>query len=427
MGQSDLPQYKVEAYQKIALGELPEEKTESNPSQAFPRIHSPINSPMRKIKKSKASISGCCGNKSSTKKSVVVKPRREKRTGPGAELKKIFEERGVPPCEDCDSLAEKMDQWGVDKCRLEIDSLVNEILPRARSWFRENHSFVSKFLPGIVETSGIRLVLKKYINEAIERARIVVKWQYGITTHPSRLDNHFPETIESLKQAGFDSPWIFLDGPIPSTLPQELRQRISSRSSSLGVIGNYMTALWELYVRNPLADRYAIFQDDIVLCKNVKPYLDSLQLPEDRYWNLFTFMENEKLIKTKKGFIESSQYGRGAVALVYPRSAVVETLSSRSLVMKPQAANKKIATKRIDGGICTAICKKHGQAQTHTEYVHAPSLVQHQGLKSTLGNDNQPQSNSFPGEDFDCLTLLERKETKDGKQEETTSPLAGQN
>lgn len=253
-----------------------------------------------------------------------------------------------------------------------------------------------------------------------------MKWQYGITTHPNRLGNHLPETLRSLSNAGFDEPWIFLDGPTPATFPQELRQRMTSRSNSLGVIGNYMTALWELYVRNPLADRYAIFQDDIVLCKNLRGYLDSLPLPEDHYWNLFTFMENEKLIKGKQGFVKSSQYGRGAVALVYPRLAVVEILSSRSLVMKPQAANKKIATKRIDGGICTAICKSHGQAQTHTEYVHAPSLVQHLGLKSTLGNDNQPQAQSFPGEDFDCLTLLERKETKNGKQEETTGPLTRQ-
>lgn len=241
-----------------------------------------------------------------------------------------------------------------------------------------------------------------------------VNWQIGITTVPSRVKTLFPRTMNSLVQAGFNDVYVYVDGDaedLPYTTGNILG--VTERDTPLGVIGNWITGLWDLYIRNPEADRYAMFQDDIVLCRNVRRYLDQLTLPDDQYWNLFSFMkDNEKLISKsngKKGFIKSSQYGRGATALIFPRSAVVNLLSSKSLAMKPQAANKGMARKRIDGGIATALSPTHKQARSHTEYMHNPSLVQHLGHISTLGNHNQPQAKTFPGEEFDCMTLLEER------------------
>jgi hypothetical protein len=50
-----------------------------------------------------------------------------------------------------------------------------------------------------------------------------------------------------------------------------------------------------------------------------------------------------------------------------------------------------------------------------TEYVHAPSLVQHTGEVSSMGNPwddtpgakRYPFAQTFPGKDFDPLTLLD--------------------
>jgi hypothetical protein len=45
------------------------------------------------------------------------------------------------------------------------------------------------------------------------------------------------------------------------------------------------------------------------------------------------------------------------------------------------------------------------------EYVHNPSLLQHTGdgqttLGNHIGNDRWPGADSFPGEEFDALSLL---------------------
>ena len=39
-----------------------------------------------------------------------------------------------------------------------------------------------------------------------------MKWAYGITTVPSRRENLFERTLQSLAVAGFDNPRLFVDG-----------------------------------------------------------------------------------------------------------------------------------------------------------------------------------------------------------------------
>jgi len=43
------------------------------------------------------------------------------------------------------------------------------------------------------------------------------------------------------------------------------------------------------------------------------------------------------------------------------------------------------------------------------EYVHNPSLIQHTGKISIIGNGNHPLAPSFKGEEFDALDLLEKE------------------
>ncbi len=38
------------------------------------------------------------------------------------------------------------------------------------------------------------------------------RWMYGVTTTPTREEDLFPRTLASLKNAGFDNPWLFIDG-----------------------------------------------------------------------------------------------------------------------------------------------------------------------------------------------------------------------
>jgi hypothetical protein len=97
------------------------------------------------------------------------------------------------------------------------------------------------------------------------------------------------------------------------------------------------------------------------------------------------------------------QTGRGAVALVFDRGAVMTLLSSPHLVERFGDVHR--GHKAIDGGIVTAL-----NHQGVFEYVHNPSLVQHTGETSTMGNRTGKLALSFPGEDRDALALLRKQE-----------------
>lgn len=238
-------------------------------------------------------------------------------------------------------------------------------------------------------------------------------WMYGITTVPERRGTYFPNTLDQLAKAGFPDPIVFCDGAgnsesmSKSYLPGG--REVVFRPRRLGAFGNWILGIWELYIRNPKAERFAIFQDDIICPKNLFQYLNSIELPEDTYWNLFTFLpENEKIIAGKpKGWYDSDQGGRGALGLVLSRSAVSQVLSSRCIAEKPRHATR--GDRKVDGAIVTALSPTHKQpGGKFRELIHNPSLLQHAGDISAIGNHHQPKAHTFPGENFDCLTLLEK-------------------
>ena len=241
-----------------------------------------------------------------------------------------------------------------------------------------------------------------------------MNWAYGVTTVPSRSGDLLPKTLRSLAAAGFDKPRLFVDGLPDQELTPWFHSfgglEITNHFPKVKTAANWTLALAELYSRHPTFERFAVFQDDLIAVRNLRPYLDSIPYPcKDPprnknkeilgYWNLYTFPHNQELAAGRKGFFESNQRGRGAVALVFDRHACLTVLGSRHIW--DRAADSKRGDQCIDGGAVTAISLADGK-----EYCHNPSLVQHTGLVSTMGNRPHPQAPSFPGEHFDAMELL---------------------
>jgi hypothetical protein len=227
-----------------------------------------------------------------------------------------------------------------------------------------------------------------------------IKWSYGITTVIDRKDTTFPATLESLRKAGFDKPRLFLDGAEPTEY-KSLGLDITCHLPNIRTWGNWALALGELYIREPQAQRYAIFQDDFIALRNLRSYLDKVPFPEKGYWNLYTFPKNQVLAPKDGtiGFYRSNQLGKGAVALVFDRTGVLDLFSSPDFLDKPQHVSK--GWKNVDGNVITALRKKG-----YSEYVHNPSLTQHTGRHSTMRNPVHAHATSFKGEDFDAMELL---------------------
>lgn len=241
-----------------------------------------------------------------------------------------------------------------------------------------------------------------------KKSKYRLKWSYGVTTVPSRRGDLLPRTLASLGEGGFDRPRLFVDGERDGRgWVNDFNLEVTCHYPNLRTFGNWVTTLWELYIREPLADRYAIFQDDFVTYRNLRGYLEAVSYPERGYLNLYTFPSNQGIVpavgqtgRRYVGWYESNQNGRGAVALVFSREAVTTLLQTEHMVLRPQHADR--GHKSVDGAVVTAL-KKAGWK----EYVHNPSLVQHTGEVSSMGNKKHPLAESFRGEGFDAMGLLE--------------------
>jgi len=78
----------------------------------------------------------------------------------------------MPHCEACLELAAKMDAWGPEGCEQRLDEIVEDILPRARSWMAENQLWAHRLLRiAVLEDTALRAAIRRYVRQAIERAR----------------------------------------------------------------------------------------------------------------------------------------------------------------------------------------------------------------------------------------------------------------
>ena len=257
------------------------------------------------------------------------------------------------------------------------------------------------------------------------------KWACGMTTVSERRSSGLLlRSLASLRAAGFDDVRLFVDGPsLEETCGCEATFRTGPR---LRTVGNWFLAAFELLVRNPVAERFAVFQDDLTASKNIRQYLDAIAWPDMAYLNLYTCRKNEKVIHGKPpGFIlgaslESDSYpsdwqrGLGALALCFTRNALITLIQHPHTCRKitdigldtqggengqprtySDGSKRLMGQVRVDGAIVTAM-----NLSGWHEWVHAPSLVQHTGDQSSMGNGRHPPAESFRGEDFDCLSLL---------------------
>jgi hypothetical protein len=232
-----------------------------------------------------------------------------------------------------------------------------------------------------------------------------MRWTCGITTVAERVcGGMLAKTQESLKNAGFTIDRLFIDGHA------DVEDTATIREPKISIVGNYLLGMLELYIREPHADLYAMFQDDIIAVKNLRQYIEQHEFPHKGYLNLITFPENTILSGGKQGWFASNQLGRGAIGLIFNQEGLLTLLGSPVTLDKPRLiinhAHRVYPHKNLDGMIVTAM-KRAGWK----EYVHNPSLLQHTGggqttLDNHIGNDRWPGADSFPGEEFDALSLL---------------------
>lgn len=341
--------------------------------------------------------------------------------GVGVELEKLFKSIKFSTCGACARLRDDLNKWGPAKCELYKDDIVRRLENNAKRRPELNLLFSRTGAELFVDQAilnarrriaGVKVprgawrnlvdVASAKINRALpaRSAGKSLTWSYGVTTVPSRVNDLLPRTLNSLAAAGFDNPHLFVDDATDAVPYERFNLACTFHWANLKTYGNWITSLWELYIADPHADRYAIFQDDLIAYRNLREYLDASPYPGSGYLNLYTYPNNHNLVKNKPtGWHLSNQLGKGAVALVFNNQAVTDLLSDGYLLRRIQ--NSERGHRFVDGAIVEAF-RKMGQK----EFVHHPSLVQHTGVKSSMGNNAHSESPSWAGEVFDARELM---------------------
>jgi hypothetical protein len=273
----------------------------------------------------------------------------------------------------------------------------------------------------ILDTTGNSEKLKARIIEwnkgtsrpTYDEPYVLGRWSCSVTTVPQRASTSLSETLEALQAAGFDKLDLYVDSiqpTWPSAFPSNVINVTYRRN--IRTYSHWYLTLAEMYMRDPYCQWYAIFQDDFIAVRNLKQYIEqsTAQLPVRHYLNLFTFMENETVASTARGWLPAycdkngRQLGRGAVGLVLPHRAVTELLSSRHMIDRRQDSVR--GHRSLDGAVVEAM-----NSAGFKEYIHSPSLLQHTGEQSSMGNpwntpNRYPFAKTFPGKDTDAMTFL---------------------
>jgi hypothetical protein len=224
------------------------------------------------------------------------------------------------------------------------------------------------------------------------------RWAVGVTA-ARRTTDLLSSTLGSLINAGWENPIVFYDGSPDIALNVEL----VSRTKSIGAFPNFYSAASELLMRFPHAQAYLLAQDDILLAKNTRFFLEECSVPEDAcVLKLFTHdacqAENYSWSR-----LRTRNDMKGAQAYVFSHKSLIQFLTS------DEPINHRSGDYRPDNAIDNVVAywaRDLERSQRKYQYVYTPSLVQHTGTNhSTLGHD-MPTASSFVGEEFDAMRLL---------------------
>lgn len=195
-------------------------------------------------------------------------------------------------------------------------------------------------------------------------------WACGVTTAPRGAD-YLPETLNSLRLAGWPRVHVFADR---GTEPVD-GQPWHAATEWLGPYGNFRWTLRTLVEMFPVADAYAIFQDDIQIARGCRHWLEKQLWPDP--------LPGVVSLYTAKDIAKGRADGWFALEPdLLPRKA----WGALAYVMPPGAARMYLAARDGHGSKTKSDIAMGRFCQIHRQpYVsHVPSLIQHVGKVTAI-------------------------------------------
>ena len=183
---------------------------------------------------------------------------------------------------------------------------------------------------------------------------------------------------------------------------------ITRRATRLGAWPNWYLSLAELVMVDPLADCYGLFQDDVVLCKNARRFLERDLWPPKPVGVVSLYCpgiyHSGKSIHDYGPHLVAEGFGLvGALTFLFPAE------SARALLQDTNVMEHRLKGRRR--GLCNidAVVGRWAEETSRGVYFYSPSLASHIGETSSIWPnqvDRRSRScRSFLGEQFNSLDL----------------------
>jgi hypothetical protein len=206
----------------------------------------------------------------------------------------------------------------------------------------------------------------------------VSAWAIGVTTSP-RIQPTLDVCLDSIIQAGWARPQLFIDGPV-RIADRHASMPTTYRSERVGAWPNYYLALAELMLRQPRADAFVVVQDDAFFYhhESLPRYLQDVLWPS-RDPCLVSLYSCEEDQARRNGWHPNRRLAvSGPVALVFPAEIAKAFLTDFAVFERRWHPDEKAATSLGD------LITTWGNRQGIATWFPTPSLVRHIGDTSTL-------------------------------------------
>jgi hypothetical protein len=253
-----------------------------------------------------------------------------------------------------------------------------------------------------------------------------IKWSVGIITAPRKQGYYLDKTLISLKTGGWNHVVLFAEPH--SAIPPTFTGDIVRRRKQYGDWTNWATGLYELFLSDPDSDYYFMLEDDALICKNARQYLEYAIPYLDDFGSISLYTPSTYFKPNFKGF-HNEQEGRNTwstVTVIMSHNAVLRFFSDPD-VQKHRFFDIFKVGPRYWGGhggrgsygsgytsiidtvgntVKDAVIGKWAEKSELPIFYHTPALAEHIGYHSTLTDDvsndkNGRMTKDFVGESFD--------------------------
>lgn len=232
----------------------------------------------------------------------------------------------------------------------------------------------------------------------------------GVVTAPRPGPWLLGRCLDSLRETGFDEPYIFAE---PGSRVRRTG-RVIARPRKYGEYHNWRAGLGDLLDLEPSADGYLMVQDDIYFCRNVAAQVKSELWPSPKCGGLHIYVSARYREYPRRCLTRLSESAAplmaGACAIVFPQPAARAILEYanrerwRGHTVETRTVPEEM--EGVDTFIGVALL-----AMDWEIWLRNPSLAEHDALHSALGHGGPTGSRraaNFPGADADACSLFTR-------------------